>query len=140
MRAIHWILMGLAVCEVAVLALGIQSTHAGWPWMRIAGICLLLLTIVWVVVARWQLGGAFSVRPRAHHLVTTGLYKRIRNPIYVVTPFVLVAFALILGRWWPVLLLVVVIPIQIMRARREAEVLRSAFGAEYDQYRAQTWF
>lgn len=140
MRVIHWILLVLAAFEVAVVILVTRSTHTAWPLTRIIGACLLLLVLAWVGVARFQLGGAFSVTPQARHLVTTGLYRRIRNPIYVASPFLLIGLSLVFAHWWPLLLLIAVIPLQMVRARREEAVLRAAFGAEYDRYRAQTWF
>jgi protein-S-isoprenylcysteine O-methyltransferase Ste14 len=51
----------------------------------------------------------------------------------------LIGLSLVLAQWWPMLLLIFVVPLQIVRARREASVLRAAFGAEYDRYRARTW-
>jgi protein-S-isoprenylcysteine O-methyltransferase Ste14 len=41
--------------------------------------------------------------------------------------------------WWLLLALIIVIPVQIVRARREAEVLEATFGEEYRRYRQQTW-
>jgi protein-S-isoprenylcysteine O-methyltransferase Ste14 len=35
---------------------------------------------------------------------------------------------------------VLVIPLQIWRAKKESSVLESAFGDEYRSYRAKTWF
>jgi len=48
--------------------------------------------------------------------------------------------AIAMGR--PVLLLVllVLVPVQISRARKEERVLTEAFGEEYVRYKAQTWF
>ena len=91
-------------------------------------------------VARRQLGVAFSVRPQARQLVATGLYAKLRHPIYVfgTMAFLLVLLAL-LGR--PALAIwAVLIPIQVIRARREEAVLAEAFGAEYEAYRSSTWF
>jgi protein-S-isoprenylcysteine O-methyltransferase Ste14 len=34
----------------------------------------------------------------------------------------------------------VLIPLQIIRARREAAVLEAKFGDEYREYRKRTWF
>ena len=48
--------------------------------------------------------------------------------------------ALFLWSWKPLVLMVALIPVQVMRARREAEVLQAAFGEEYTQYRRGTWF
>jgi protein-S-isoprenylcysteine O-methyltransferase Ste14 len=36
--------------------------------------------------------------------------------------------------------LVIGIPLQIVRARREAHVLEAKFGEAYREYRRQTWF
>jgi protein-S-isoprenylcysteine O-methyltransferase Ste14 len=41
--------------------------------------------------------------------------------------------------WWPLALLLLIIPMQIVRARREAAVLEAEFGDEYRRYRAGTW-
>ena len=35
---------------------------------------------------------------------------------------------------------VVMIPIQVLRARKEEKVLGEAFGEEYARYKAGTWF
>ena len=37
-------------------------------------------------------------------------------------------------------LLLVLIPVQIVRARKEAKVLEATFGEEYRACRAKTWF
>ncbi len=140
MRGVHTLLLVLAASEAAFVVLVMKNAHLPWPPMRIAGVCLLLLAIAWVGVARFQLGRSFSVTPQARQLVTTGIYARFRNPIYLASPFLLIGLSLVFAQWWPMLLLVVVIPLQIVRARREARVLRAAFGAEYDRYRARTWF
>jgi protein-S-isoprenylcysteine O-methyltransferase Ste14 len=140
MRLVHWSVLVLGVVGTVILVCGKGSTYVGWPPARIAGFCLLLLVFAWIAVARFQLGRAFSVTAQARQLVTTGLYKRIRNPIYVASPFLLIGLALAIAQWWPLLLVVVVIPLQIVRARREEAVLRAAFGSEYDAYRKQTWF
>ena len=140
MRAVHTVLLVLAIVEVTLVVFASKAAHVAWPPMRIIGSCLLLVVIAWIVVARLQLGGSFSVTPQARQLVTTGLYARIRNPIYVASPFLLIGLSLVMAQWWPMLLIVVVVPLQIVRARREAKVLRAAFGTEYDRYRARTWF
>lgn len=140
MRVDRWILLPLVIFEIAIVVIVSRTAHPAWPHARILGMCLLFLVVAWVAVARFQLGRAFSVTPQARHLVTSGLYGRIRNPIYVASPFLLIAISLTLAQWWPLLLSTVVIPLQIVRARREAQVLRAVFGAEYDRYRARTWF
>ena len=111
-----------------------------WPPLRIAGALIALASLSLVAAARMQLGRAFSIRAKATRLVTTGLYARIRNPIYVSGCFFFLGLAMFLPAWWLLLLLIVVIPMQIVRSRREAAVLEGTFGDEYRRYRRQTWF
>jgi protein-S-isoprenylcysteine O-methyltransferase Ste14 len=110
-----------------------------WPPLRIAGGVIALSSLSLIAVARIQLGRLFSIRARATRLVTTGLYSRIRNPIYVFGCIFFLGLAMFIPAWWLLLALIIVIPVQIVRARREAEVLEATFGEEYRRYRQQTW-
>lgn len=95
--------------------------------------------ILWMV-ARFQLGQSFSVRARAKALVTTGLYSKIRHPIYVFAGF---AFAGMFIAWGKTLLLLgflVFYSSQILRVLKEEKVLEEAFGDEWRHYKARTWF
>ena len=108
--------------------------------MRLIGLVIALPSAVLFVVARVQLGSAFSVEAKASKLVMTGLYSRIRNPIYVFGGLLIVGL-LLAGR--PLFLLsafVVLIPLQAVRVRREEQVLAEKFGAEYEEYKRGTWF
>jgi len=125
-----------------MLAAGIPGVMApgAWTAIRIAGLAVSVAGLALVTLARWQLGDAFSVEPRATMLVTHGLYARIRNPVYV---FGLVLFAGILLYFDLPQFLPALIPLAIMqavRARREAHVLEERFGDAYRSYRARTWF
>ena len=84
-----------------------------------------------VILARYTLGRSFSVVPKATELVTSGIYSRIRNPIYVSGMILLVGIVLILWRPELLIILLVLIPMQIIRARREAAVLEAKFGDAY---------
>jgi protein-S-isoprenylcysteine O-methyltransferase Ste14 len=93
------------------------------------------------IVARLQLGKSFTARAEARELVTTGLYSRFRNPIYVFSTMGI--FALCLGmRWYAsgIAFLALVSIFQWGRARKEAAILEAKFGDAYRQYRARTWF
>jgi protein-S-isoprenylcysteine O-methyltransferase Ste14 len=92
------------------------------------------------ITARVQLGNAFSVAAKAKYLVTTGLYSKIRNPVYFFGHIAIVATAVAWGKWIWIVLPVLAIPMQMIRAYREQQVLEAAFGDEYRRYKAQTWF
>lgn len=128
------------VAAVALSVLAWHGRHEPWPPLRIAGALVCLIAFSLVSLARYQLGRAFSIRAKAQCLVTSGLYARIRNPIYVFAELCLAGFALYLRSWWPLFILLAAIPVQVTRARREAEVLEAKFGEEYRLYRRHTWF
>jgi protein-S-isoprenylcysteine O-methyltransferase Ste14 len=93
------------------------------------------------IVARLQLGKSFTARAEARELVTTGLYSRFRNPIYVFSTMGICALCLGM-RWYAsgIAFLALVSIFQWGRARKEAAILEAKFGDAYRQYRARTWF
>ena len=111
--------------------------HDALRWL---GLALLLVGLGGVILARHTLGRSFSIRAKATELVTTGIYSRIRNPIYVSSVIFITGLIVTVRRPALVLLLVVIIPLQIIRARREAQVLEAKFGEAYREYRRGTWF
>lgn len=115
---------------------------AGPPWdaMRIAGLCLCAFGLVMLTIARFQLGNSFSVTPQAKALVTRGIYSRIRHPVYIFGSVAIAGLILYLRQPWFLLVLSLLIPIQVIRARQEQAVLEQHFGDQYRQYKRQTWF
>src|SRR5258708_29827489 len=114
--------------------------HA-WPGpVRLIGLLLGLIGLGGTIVARYTLGRSFSWVPKATGLVSGGIYSRIRNPIYVSGTILVAGVALMMGRAELLAILLVLIPVQIIRARREAAVLEAKFGDEYREYRKRTWF
>lgn len=111
-----------------------------WTPMQSLGLCLLVLGFIGWTIARFQLGRSFSVTAQARQLVTHGLYSKIRNPIYVFGSCVFAGVILVIRRPVWLLLFVVIIPLQMLRAKKESAVLEAAFGEEYRKYRAGTWF
>ncbi len=108
--------------------------------MRIAGLAILIPAFTLLLVARIQLGAAFSVQARASELVTRGIYSRIRNPIYVFGGLMIAGVILWTERPVFLLIFVVLVPMQILRVRREEQVLEAKFGTAYLEYKQKTWF
>lgn len=111
-----------------------------WDATHVAGMALTVFGIGLLTLARYQLGNAFSITPQATTLVTTGLYSRIRNPVYFFGAIGIAGFILYLGRPRVLLIFLILIPMQIFRAHQEALVLEAKFGDQYRSWRKQTWF
>jgi len=125
----------VAAFVFARLALNYPATPS-----RIIGLAIAIPAFLLLVLARLQLGRAFSVEAKATTLVTTGIYARIRNPIYFFGA-ILIAGLIVWGqRPWLFLVFVVLVPLQIFRARKEAQVLETRFGQAYLDYKRKTWF
>ena len=135
-----YIFTGLQIVAVSALLWFLLAGPGPWNWQRYAGTVLVSIGIGFIAVARYQLGKSFSVKAEAHQLVTTGLYSKIRNPIYVFGMVLITGVILVLQRPVLWLALVAALVIQSIRARREARVLEAAFGDAYREYRRKTWF
>jgi protein-S-isoprenylcysteine O-methyltransferase Ste14 len=126
----------------ASVALGAiyQSPSIPHGPLRLIGVAVAIAGLFGVIIARYTLGKSFSVRARATALVTRGIYSRIRNPIYVSGILLFFGVFLMLGHPQMLSIFVILIPLQVVRARREAAVLEAEFGDEYREYRKRTWF
>jgi protein-S-isoprenylcysteine O-methyltransferase Ste14 len=133
----------LFVAVIPPLAIGvILYEFAGSPWdaMRITGLVLVAFGLLMLTVARFQLGNAFSVTPQARMLVTRGVYSRVRNPIYVFGTVVIVGLIFYFRVPIFLLVLLILVPMQVLRARAEARILEQTFGDDYRRYKRSTWF
>lgn len=117
-----------------------QAMTLPWTPSRIIGLAIAAPALLLVLTARIQLGRAFSVRAKASNLVSTGLYSRVRNPIYVFSALFILGLIIWTGRPLLLLIFAILIPMQIYRSRKESEVLEAKFGDEYRRYKQQTWF
>jgi protein-S-isoprenylcysteine O-methyltransferase Ste14 len=133
-------LVTLAVAIILLSFVGMRAAHLSWTVWRIAGIVIAAPAFLLFVAARIELGRAFSVQAKATTLVTTGVYSRIRNPIYFFGAVVILGIIIWTGRPWWLLIFAVLIPLQVVRMRKEERVLTEKFGAAYLDYKQKTWF
>lgn len=133
------ILLTIVVGVAAFFAARLYAPRL-WGPQQLFGLVLLILGFVFWTVARFQLGSSLTVTAQARKLVHTGIYSKIRNPIYVFGSCFLAGLILIIARPIWLLAFVIIVPLQIWRAGKEAKVLEASFGDEYRSYRAGTWF
>jgi protein-S-isoprenylcysteine O-methyltransferase Ste14 len=118
----------------------IQVVPEIWSATRIAGLAILIAGMALVTLARIQLANSFSITPQATKLVTHGIYSRIRNPVYVFSAVALAGLVLYLDLPYLFWVFLILVPMQILRARAEGRLLEQHFGDQYRQYKATTWF
>jgi len=105
-----------------------------------AALFLQALLLLWRSHA--DLAGSFSpglqIR-KDHRLVTTGVYERVRHPMYSAHLLWAVAQILLLQNWiaGPAFL-VASLPLYVVRIPREEEMMLDRFGEEYRRYMERT--
>ena len=111
-----------------------------WPPLQLLGALLLGAGVIVLVDAfvRFVVEGIGTPAPIAptQRLVVGGLYRHVRNPMYLAVGATIVGQALLLGR--PILLLYAaafaVVVVAFVRGYEEPTLARQ-FGAEYEDYR-----
>jgi len=106
------------------------------------GAALFLQALVLLWRSHADLADSFSpglqIR-EAHSLVTTGVYERVRHPMYAAHLLWAVAQLLLLENWiaGPAFL-AASIPLYVVRIPREEEMMLDKFGEEYRRYMERT--
>jgi protein-S-isoprenylcysteine O-methyltransferase Ste14 len=134
-RCLVW---GDVAFHVAVLAVALVVAPRTGAWF--VGVAAASIAFPLWIVSRLQLGSAFSFAPEARHLVRSGLYSRMRHPVYVFGTLASLSGLLALQVWPLLAIEVALIPLTLFRIRREEQSLEAAFGRQYDEYRRRTWF
>jgi len=112
----------------------------------VRGLVYVGLTLGGVGMALWiasmiQMGTSLSVLPGGDRLISHGVFRFFRHPVYLGITFAFGGLFLAIGStvgmiYWAV----VVIPLNLLRARWEERALQEKFGDAYQAYRKQTWF
>mmetsp|Transcript_13483 Transcript_13483/g.20266 ORF Transcript_13483/g.20266 Transcript_13483/m.20266 type:complete len:160 (-) Transcript_13483:302-781(-) len=110
-----------------------------WNFCTIIGMIILFPSAVLWMIARIQLGRHCTLFPVANSLVTTGLFSKFRNPVYIFGTATLIGHILLLNRPLYLLVLLVLLPLQYIRATREATLLENQFGLSYKKYVRSVW-
>ncbi|HCG74165.1 isoprenylcysteine carboxylmethyltransferase family protein [Nitrospinaceae bacterium] len=121
--------------------LGPKNFGFGYDELVYAGLSVGAVGVILWILAMLTLGPSLAVLPGTDRLVTYGVYRYLRHPVYV--GIVLTLGGLLLACGSTICLIyvfVVVVPLNIFRARTEEQVLREQLGEVYQQYRDTTFF
>jgi protein-S-isoprenylcysteine O-methyltransferase Ste14 len=96
--------------------------------------------MLWRTHADLGLNWAVRLRiTRQHSLITTGVYRHIRHPMYTAHLLWAIAQGFLLSNWlagWA--FLVLSIPLYVIRIPKEEQMMLEHFGEEYRQYMGRT--
>jgi protein-S-isoprenylcysteine O-methyltransferase Ste14 len=117
-----------------------QAPFGGVELIRVAGAALIILGLPGLLdsFARFAVQGIGTPAPIAptENLVVSGLYRHVRNPIYVAVVAIVLGQALLFGDarllWYGALLW---LAFHIFVIAYEEPTLRETYGAEYEDYR-----
>ncbi len=136
--------LGLGVLPAAYLAIGFP-TFADYnfqAWAGWLGAAVELLFLGLFYASHRQLGRNWSIAleiREGHQLVTDGLYRYVRHPMYSSFWLWALAQARLLPNWVAGFAgLVGVAALYFTRVGKEEALMRSRFGAQYDSYAAKT--
>jgi protein-S-isoprenylcysteine O-methyltransferase Ste14 len=143
-----------SVLYIVVGSLYTALTVGGWrqlplrlPMMArwlcaVGGLSLYATGMGFIFLGRRALGTMYNLSTTTgvelyadHQLVTSGPFRWVRHPMYF-GAFLAGSGALLLYRTWTMVFLFLHLPIYVMRAKREEEVLEEEFGDEWRAYRA----
>jgi protein-S-isoprenylcysteine O-methyltransferase Ste14 len=104
---------------------------------EIAATTLILLGTTLAAYVLTQLGRSFSVMAEARRLVTSGVYRIVRHPLYVAEEIAAIGFVIQFLSYGTLLLLAVHVGFQLRRMRNEEAILIRTFP-EYGAYKEKT--
>ena len=104
-------------------------------FILIAGALMLDLSSLFLFFKRKTTPNPFAPK-NASHLVTSGMYRYTRNPMYVGLAILLTGWAIYLGSASPFLLIpLFIFVLTIQQIKPEEETLEEKFGQEYINYK-----
>ena len=127
----------------AIFALGWRDWKtAETEWISVAGGVLMLAALVVALSGFRALGRNLSPGPRPmhdHSLVTHGIYRRIRHPLYTSLLLLSIGWAIFTHSWLACGATLVLLAFLHMKARVEEKHLESIYP-QYRKYAARTGF
>ena len=128
------------ITVVLTLWLYVFLTKNSFGHWQIFGLILTFLSAILWLFARFELNDAFAVKPMAKKIVKTGIYSKIRHPIYTSSILIGLGFCLLFQKWFVYLIYAGLVIMQVTRARQEEKILTKTFDQEYIKYKKSTWF
>jgi protein-S-isoprenylcysteine O-methyltransferase Ste14 len=146
-RGNRWVLIAFSLIAILIAFLPAYTDRKGifvfdGNTLRWLGVILFtgggVLRLWPVFILGRRFSGLVAIQ-REHTLVTTGIYRGVRNPSYLGLLVSTLGWALAFRSGVGVVLTAMMIPPLVARMHSEEKLLRAHFGSEYEAYVARTW-
>jgi len=146
-RGNRWVIPAIGGLGLLLVLLAPWTDRLDWWTFGGEGVRWLgaLLYIVGGVLRIWpvfvlgkRFSGLVAIQP-GHRLVTTGIYRTLRNPSYLGLLVNSLGWSLAFRSGVGLLLTALTLIPLIARMRSEEALLKAEFGDEYEAYRSRTW-
>jgi len=125
---------------VATLALFAVYLQGPVTPLQMLGMIMTVVAFMLWIVARVQLADNFSIAAKANQLVTSGLYSKLRHPVYYFSILARIGLTPASANAYIGFAAVAVLVLELVRIRSEEKILRKKFGKQYTEYKKKTWF
>jgi protein-S-isoprenylcysteine O-methyltransferase Ste14 len=134
--------MGVIITLYAADPASVRWSAVGLPdGLRWFGVALGVIGLIGLVEVHRQLGrqwSAYLELQENHELITSGIYRRVRHPMYAVIILELIGMALVSANWLLMALVTGRILLFWVRMGREEAMLAEQFGDQYRRYMQTT--
>ena len=136
--------MILVLQILGLFQIGTLEYRDNWQYFRIIGL-LVFIIFSWLQVLSFKnLKENYSqeiIIKKNHNLVTTGYHKTIRHPQYIAQVISDLGLGIAICSYLVVpLILFIELPLFILRAKKEEELLQSYFGDKFNEYKKRSSF
>jgi protein-S-isoprenylcysteine O-methyltransferase Ste14 len=110
--------------------------------LRFFGLGIFLIGYMIMNWAEIALGKFFSIQvtvQKEHQLITSGLFKYIRNPRYLGIIMNSIGLSLLFRSWLSLVITTILVVVLIWRILDEEKLMKAEFGEIWDLYKSHTW-
>lgn len=107
-------------------------------WLGVGVGALCLAGIYWLFSSIGTGITPVSATRREHRLVTNGIYRYVRHPLYTVGSSMFISFGMMADNWFVILLGALAFIVMAIRSPKEEANLIEKFGDEYRDYMKRT--
>jgi protein-S-isoprenylcysteine O-methyltransferase Ste14 len=133
-----WISDAAAIGGTAIVILISQAPRTvDSLWLMATAEALMTVGLVVMVLGLASLGRSFGIMPRARGLITSGLYRWVRHPIYLGEFLVFAGMLLLTISPWTLTVYAAFVALQVYRLVMEERTLKAAYP-EYAAYSTRT--